>query len=54
MERAQKLLQLLWWDIHDGQQFTATLNYAPLSRQALAVAEKNLRSATYNNKAILK
>jgi phosphate transport system substrate-binding protein len=53
MERAKKLLQLLWWDIHEGQQFAPTLNYAPLSKQALAVAEKNLKSATYNGKPIL-
>lgn len=54
LERAQNLLKLLWWNIHDGQQFTSSLNYAPLSKQALAVAEKNLRSATFNNNAILK
>jgi phosphate transport system substrate-binding protein len=54
MDRAQKLLQLLWWNIHEGQQFTTALNYAPLSRQALSVAEKNLKSATFNGKPILR
>lgn len=53
-DRAKKLLQLLWWNIHDGQQFTASLNYASLSKQALVVAENNLKSATYGGKAILK
>jgi len=53
VERAKKLLQLLWWDIHDGQQFAPGLNYAPLSKQALAVAENNLKSVTYNNKSVL-
>ena len=53
IERAKKLLQLLWWDIHEGQQFAPALNYAPLSKQALDVAEKNLKSVTFNNKAIL-
>jgi phosphate transport system substrate-binding protein len=53
-DRAQKLLQLLWWNIHEGQQFTAPLNYAPLSKEALVVAEKILKSATYNGKQILK
>ncbi|MGI8951277.1 MAG: phosphate ABC transporter substrate-binding protein PstS [Chitinophagaceae bacterium] len=52
--RAQNLLQLLWWNIHDGQQFTTPLNYAPLSKQAQSVAEKILKSATYDNKQILK
>jgi phosphate transport system substrate-binding protein len=54
MEKAQNLLQLLWWNIHDGQQYTMPLNYSPLSKGALAVAEKILKSATYNGKAILK
>lgn len=54
MARAQKLLQLLWWNIHEGQQFATALNYAPLSKQALSVAEKNLKSATFNGKQILK
>jgi phosphate transport system substrate-binding protein len=53
-DRAKKLLQLLWWNIHDGQQFTGALNYASLSKQALAVAENNLKSATYDGKAIIK
>jgi phosphate transport system substrate-binding protein len=54
MQRAQNLLQLLWWNIHDGQQYTTPLNYSPLSKGALQVAEKILKSATYNGKAILK
>ena len=53
-DRAQKLLQLLWWNIHDGQQYTTPLNYAPLSKGALKVAEKILKSATYGGKPILK
>ncbi|MGH2648453.1 MAG: phosphate ABC transporter substrate-binding protein PstS [Ginsengibacter sp.] len=53
LDRAKKLLQLLWWDIHEGQQFAPSLNYAPLSKQALSVAENNLKSVTYNNKQIL-
>jgi phosphate transport system substrate-binding protein len=53
MDRASKLLKLLWWNIHDGQTFAAPLNYAPLSKEALKVAEKILKSATYNGKSIL-
>jgi phosphate transport system substrate-binding protein len=51
--RAKELLKLLWWNIHDGQKFCEPLNYAPLSKEALNVAEKILKSATYNGKAIL-
>lgn len=51
--RAKELLKLLWWNIHDGQKFCEPLNYSPLSKEALKVAEANLKSATYNGKAIL-
>ncbi|OIR06980.1 phosphate-binding protein PstS precursor [mine drainage metagenome] len=53
-DRAKKLLNLLWWNIHEGQQYAAPLNYAPLSKEALKIAEKILKSATYNGKPILK
>jgi len=52
-DRATKLLKLLWWNIHEGQAFTEPLNYSPLSKEALKVAEKILKSATYDGKAIL-
>lgn len=52
--RAQKLLQLLWWNIHEGQQYCSALNYAPLSKSALKVAENILKSATFNGKQIIK
>lgn len=52
--RAQQLLKLLWWTIHTGQQYCTALNYAPLSKSAVKVAEKILKSATYGGKPILK
>jgi len=52
-ERATALLKLLWWNIHQGQADCAPLNYAPLSKSAVKVAEKILKSATYDGKAIL-
>lgn len=52
-DRATKLMKLMWWNIHEGQQFAEALNYAPLSKEALKVAEKILKSATYNGKSIL-
>jgi phosphate transport system substrate-binding protein len=52
-DRATKLLKLLWWNIHEGQAFTQPLNYSPLSKEALKVAEQILKSATYDGKAIL-
>ncbi|MDP4130726.1 MAG: phosphate ABC transporter substrate-binding protein PstS [Bacteroidota bacterium] len=52
-DKAQKLTKLLWWNIHEGQQYCKPLNYAPLSESALKVGENILQSATYNGKPIL-
>jgi len=52
-EKAKQLLKLMWYNIHDGQKNCAPLNYAPLSKSALKVAEALLKSATYGGKAIL-
>ena len=52
-DRATKLMKLLWWNLHEGQKFCEPLNYAPLSKEALKVAEKILKSATYDKKRIL-
>jgi phosphate transport system substrate-binding protein len=52
-DRAKMLLKLLWYNIHDGQKNCVPLNYAPLSKSAVKVAENILKSATYDGKAIL-
>jgi phosphate transport system substrate-binding protein len=52
-DKAQDLLKMLWWEIHDGQQYCHDLDYAPLSPAAVTIAENILKSATYNGKAIL-
>jgi len=51
--RATELLKLLWYNIHQGQAQCAPLNYAPLSKSAVKVAEKILKSATFDGKAIM-
>lgn len=51
--RATELLKLMWYNVHQGQNYCAPLNYAPLSKSAVKVAEKILKSATYDGKAIL-
>jgi len=52
--KAKVLLDLLWWNIHDGQKYCEPLNYATLSKSAVTVAENQLKSATYNGQPILK
>jgi phosphate transport system substrate-binding protein len=51
--RATELVKLLWWNITAGQADCAPLNYAPLSKSAVKVAEAILKSATYDGKPIL-
>lgn len=53
-EKAEQLVKLLWWNIHEGQKFCEALHYAPLSPAAVTVAEKILKSATFSGKPILK
>jgi len=53
LDRATKLLKLLSWMIHDGQQYSAALNYAPLSPAAVSAGDAILKSATYDGKPIL-
>jgi len=52
--KAKEVLDLLWYVIHSGQKFSEALNYAPLSKSAVKVGEKILKSATYDGKPILK
>ncbi len=52
-DRATKMVKLIWWAIHEGQQYGAPLSYAPLSPAAVKVGEDLLKSATYSNKPIL-
>jgi len=51
--RAENLVNLLWWNIHEGQNYCAGLYYAPLSKEATAIAENILKSATYKGTPIL-
>ena len=51
--RAQNLVKLFWWNIHEGQQYCEGLHYAPLSPAAVAVAEAILKSATFDGKPLL-
>lgn len=54
MTKATNLVKLISWMIHDGQKFSAPLNYAPLSPAAVKVGDDILKSVTYNGKPILK
>jgi phosphate transport system substrate-binding protein len=52
-EQAEKMVKLIWWMAHEGQQYSTDLHYAPLSQNAVTVGETILKSATYDGKPIL-
>ncbi len=51
--KAKELVTLINWMIHEGQQYSAALDYAPLSEAAVKRAVEILKKATFNGKAIL-
>ncbi|ANI90273.1 phosphate ABC transporter substrate-binding protein PstS [Arachidicoccus ginsenosidimutans] len=52
--QAEQLVNLVNWMVHSGQQYGASLYYAPLSSAAVSVDEALLKSITYKGQAILK
>ena len=52
-DKATKMLKLIQWMVHEGQQFSGPLNYAPLSDKAVSVADAQLKSVTYDGKPVL-
>lgn len=52
-DRVTKMVKLISWMIHDGQQYSTALDYAPLSAAAVNVGDALLKSATFDGKPIL-
>ncbi|HVP58243.1 MAG TPA: phosphate ABC transporter substrate-binding protein PstS [bacterium] len=53
IKRATDLVDLVNWMVHEGQQFTQPLYYAPLPKEAVAKAEAILKSVTYKSRPLL-
>ena len=51
--KGQALVNMLWWAIHDGQQYTTALDYAPLSAGAVTKAEAEIRTINYQGQPLL-
>lgn len=49
-ERVKTLTDMLWWMIHEGQQFNEPLDYGKLPPKAVAVSEAIIKSITHNGK----
>lgn len=52
--KGETLVKMLWWAIHDAQQYTASLDYAPLSSTAVTKAENEILSIKYQGQPLLK
>jgi phosphate transport system substrate-binding protein len=52
-EKAKAVVDLIYWMIHDGQQFNEALQYGKLSDKAVAAGEANLKSVTFDGKPVL-
>ncbi len=53
-EKAQSLVNLLWWMIHEGQQYCKPLDYAPLPQEAVSKAEALVKEIEYSGTELLK
>ena len=51
--KVAKMVKMIQWMIHDGQQYSSPLNYAPLSANAVSVGDAQLKSVTYDGKPVL-
>ena len=52
--KATEMMKLIKWMTHEGQQYCEPLNYAPLPKAAVKVADKIIKSVTFNGKPIIK
>jgi phosphate transport system substrate-binding protein len=51
--KGETLVNMLWWAIHDGQQYGPALDYASLSAVAVTKAENEIRSIKYQGQPLL-
>jgi phosphate transport system substrate-binding protein len=51
--KGEALVKTLWWAIHDGQQYTRALSYAPLAGGAVTKAENEIQSIKYQGQPLL-
>jgi phosphate transport system substrate-binding protein len=53
-DKGTALVNMLWWAIHNGQQYTSPLDYASLSAAVVAKAENEILSIQYQGQPLLK
>ncbi|URA09640.1 phosphate ABC transporter substrate-binding protein PstS [Thermospira aquatica] len=50
--RAKAIVETIWWMVHDGQKIHPTVDYGPISSQAVKVSENLLNSVVFNGKKV--
>ncbi|MEM4726317.1 MAG: phosphate ABC transporter substrate-binding protein PstS [Nitrososphaerales archaeon] len=53
-DKAQALIDFLWWAIHDGQKYAPDLQYVPLPQEVVAVNEATLRMVTFEGQPLIR
>lgn len=53
-EKGKKLVEFLWWALHEGQKFAPQLHYAPLPDVVVSMLEETLQTLNYNGEPLLK
>ena len=51
--KGESLVYYLWWSIHDGQQFSTDLLYAPLPPDVVKKAEAEIKSISHQGQPLL-
>ncbi len=51
--KAKEVVKLIWWMVHDGQQYNEALSYAKLTPGAVKNAETILKSVTFGDKKLM-
>ncbi|MEM2087788.1 MAG: phosphate ABC transporter substrate-binding protein PstS [Thermoproteota archaeon] len=53
-DMARALVEFLWWTIHEGQNYSAELDYVPLPTNVVAHNEATIRMMTFDGKQLLR
>ncbi|MGQ9479690.1 MAG: phosphate ABC transporter substrate-binding protein PstS [Thermoproteota archaeon] len=51
-DTARTLVEFLWWIIHDGQRYSAELDYVPLPENVVRLNEETIKMITFNGKQL--
>ena len=52
-DKGEALARMLWWAIHDGQQYTQPLSYGSLAGEAVTKAENSILSMKYQGQPLI-